>query len=198
MCHKFPLVLSSIALACAPGEALLDNDSFDSSNTDTFTGPPLSLSVHSDCTVHHEKPPFNRCDGDQLLGTHLSEARDANGDGIWAAGETLTLSMELFDTVDSDDPDEPVYYPGVFLRLPPDVELLSPNPELMHEGAHEITWFYMIPQGERYGFDVELVRDQPLATSTSIEFTVGSLMCQSEEPRRQCPTPSPLYIEVSP
>lgn len=180
------LVLTSLLAACASGEAHIDGPT----EASDPALPLLSAAVGGGCDASLETPPNNACDGEPVLGLDLVSMRDADGDGVWGAGEVLALELSLFTTLEDDGTDPFVNYPGVFAHLPGGVRLEDP----LADG--EVAWFYGVSPGQPLLLDVRLVADADVAGGTELVFTTGSLNCEQNQAWGPCPTPSPLRLRV--
>ncbi len=164
--------------------------------------PSVAIAVEAGCTDDLMTPGYNDCEGEDLLALDLVSAEDADGDGIWEAGETLRLHLELFSTFEAE-PDaelwEGVHYPGVLLALPDAVAVPDPLSSSDTLGGRvAVNWWYLIVAEESYTFSVDLVAEETVAEPTALLFTVASLMCNENrvEDWHRCPTPSPLRVQV--
>lgn len=186
MSRPLALALTALSLGCAPGDATLDAPAAAAdSPADT---PFVSVDVGGGCDASLETRPNNACDGEPVLGLDLVAVRDADGDGLWSAGEVLAVDLELFATL--DDPEGWVNYPGVFAHLPDGVEVLHGG------GPGEVTWFYAVMSGQPQPLTAHIVAEEAVAPGTELVFTVGALNCESNLAWGPCPTPSPLSLTI--
>ena len=164
--------------------------------------PSLALVAEAGCTDDLMTPGYNDCEGEDLLALDLVSAEDADGDGVWKAGETLRLHLELFSTFETEPGAEPwdgVHYPGVLLQLPDGVAVPEPvGSDDTLGGRVAVNWWYLIAADDSYTFTVDLVADETVVEPTELLFTVASLMCGEDrvEDWNRCPTPSPLRVQV--
>jgi hypothetical protein len=189
---RLPAVaLASLLIACASGEARIEapTDVAPGSSSDA-TLPLLSASVGGGCDASVETPPHNACDGEAVLGLDVVSLQDADGDGVWEAGEALDVELSLFTTLEDDGSEQWVNYPGVFADLPDGVRL--------DDGTfrEDIAWFYAVSPDQPLTLHARLVADQDVAGGTELVFTVGSLNCEENQAWGPCPTPSPLTLTV--
>jgi hypothetical protein len=188
MSRPLSLVLSALSLGCAPGVVSLDDPA--ATGTDDTAGlPPLvSVDVGGGCDASLETPPNNACDGEPVLGLDLVGVRDADGDGLWSAGEVLEIDLEIFANL--DDPEGWVNYPGVFAHLPAGVSVVDGG------GPGEVTWFYAVMSGQPQPLTARIVAEEAVAPGSELVFTVGALNCESNQMWGPCPTPSPLTVTI--
>ena len=125
-------------------------------------------------------PPHNLCDGHGDFELTVVDVIDADGDGLWAEAETLTVRVELYSAV------EHMAYPGV----------LAGGSEGVVPDAPE-WWWYGIFADTSYEVDLTFVRDRAVGSSAEIVLTVGALNCAGNlQFGNACPQPGPVVLEV--
>jgi|GEM_PF-6736889 len=116
---------------------------------------------------------------------HSPTLEDTDGDGIWSAGEQLTLRF-LFTNQKEDH----YWYPGVLATS--DVAEALP--------ASSENWWYGIEAGDTYEAQVTVYAEPSLADGTVVTLmaSASSLACDNGDPTQaeMCPDPNPLIVPV--
>jgi hypothetical protein len=110
-------------------------------------------------------------------------AEDAGGDGVWTAGESLTVYATLTNLRSEDYS----YYPGI-LVIPDDNRVTVPDP-----GGN---WLYALFGNSSSELGVSVVAGEDITTGTTIHFRieVTSLSCTSDG--TYCLDPAPISLDV--
>lgn len=129
--------------------------------------------------------PIGGDDGDAWFLLHSPQLRDADGDGIWTAGEQIT--MDLLFTNQREDHN---YYPGV---------LASTDVDNVAVDSSE-NWWFGIVAGDTYEANLAFTADSTVSDGTIVTLiaSASSLACDNDDPLQApyCPDPNPLLVPV--
>ncbi len=157
---NFAILLAALALtACAPTRVEV---------TDEGTDPVPSGGDESDAWFR----------------LHTPTLIDADGDGVWSPGETITLGL-LFTNQREDH----WRYPGVLSST--DVSEVTPQ-----EADY---WWFGIEAGATYEvwFHFEAPTDLPDGTLVTLIAEASALNCDTTDAAEEfCPEPNPLLVPV--